>query len=238
MRVCVDVAHQLHAKLNSVPFVPNPMVVMNGVGTVIPNMQRTNTNTQVLLPVAQCHSNMCDSGAINLQNSSEQADETQEDDGSDTIDDPDDLSADFAKELEERIQADQEIETIFSSVPQSRSLSLGKSLPERPGNPIIKDKFFKDEAIDNMSLPNSRMPIMNSRNAYMSNLRDCSFERQKIIFQEDYEAINEMHQLLLSPDNNACAKDVSSRSKTSISEMSSIESDFSRMFIEVNSEDH
>ena len=51
----------------------------------------------------------------------------------------------FTQELEDRIEADLEIESIFESAPQARSLSLGKSLPERPGNPIINDKYFQNE---------------------------------------------------------------------------------------------
>lgn len=55
---------------------------------------------------------------------------------------------DFTRELEDRIEADLEVENIFKDVPQARSLSLGKSLPERPGNPIINDKLFKKEEVN------------------------------------------------------------------------------------------
>ena len=156
---------------------------------------------------------------------------------SDTIDDTEDNSDEFIKDLEERIQADLEIETIFSAVPQPRSFSLGKSLPERPCNPIIKDKFFKNEDWDNLSMPNTRAPMLDDRHVYMSKYRDFSLERQRIILQEDFEAVNEIHQLLLSSDSNS-DKNKISKSKTSCSELSSLETNFSRMHIDENWENH
>jgi len=149
-----------------------------------------------------------------------------------------DESDNFVRELEEKIEADLEVETIFASVQQPRSLSLGKSLPERPGNPIIKDKYFKEEAYDNISMPNEKIPFLNNRQLYMSKYRDYSLERQRIIFQEDYEAVNEIHQLLLSSKSSEKQKDSTSRSKSSMSEISSLESDFSRMFIDDSLEEN
>jgi hypothetical protein len=200
-------------------------------------MQFTDHQTYTSTSGAPNHFNICESGAITLKNSDEQAEIVDDDCSSDGFDDQDDQSDNFAKELEERIQADLEIESIFSSVPQARSFSLGKSLPERPCNPIIKDKFFKEETWDSMSLPNSRVPVLNDRHVYLSKYRECSLERQRIIIQEDFEAVNEMHQLLLSPQCNGGTNDVSSGSKTSISEISSLESDFSRMLTDEHLED-
>lgn len=54
-----------------------------------------------------------------------------------------DIWDEFTQELEDKIEADLEVESILESVPQIRSLSQGKLMPERPGNPIINDKFFK-----------------------------------------------------------------------------------------------
>jgi hypothetical protein len=78
-----------------------------------------------------------------------------------------------------------------------------------------------------MSMPNLKIPMLNYRKMYFSKYRDCSLERQRIIIQEDFEAVNEMHQLLLSPEFKN--KDVSLRCRTSVSELSSLGSDFSRM---------
>lgn len=133
---------------------------------------------------------------MSILGTSDGAEEADDEDNLEPGEPDNDHSDSFVRDLEDRIQADLEIETIFSSVPQGRSLSLGKSLPERPGNPIIKDKFFKDEDCDNMSMPNFKIPMLHDRQLYMSKYRDCSLERQRIIIQEDFEAVNEMHQLL------------------------------------------
>lgn len=211
-------------------FTPSPMIAIIGAWTVSTSTQRTDSENLLSTSDVPHQFTHYDSGTIDLLNTDEQA--LEFDDGSSTEDvpDPDEHSnsflfesdgLDFAKELEERIQAAQELETIFWSIPQARSLSLGKSVPERPWNPIINDKFFREQDCDNLSMPNSKISLQRDRHAYMSKYRDCSIERQRIILQEDIEAVNEINQLLLCQDNN-----VSSRSKTSVSELSSLEEDF------------
>lgn len=137
---------------------------------------------------------------------------------------------DFAQELEDRIEADLEVESIFESVSQPRSLSLGKSLPERPGNPIINDKYFLNEDSDNSSTLNEKLPSTSEKQVPLAKYRECSIERQRRILQEDYEAENEMHQLLLSPGFKVQNHSSSNGSMSSSSELSSFESEFSRIF--------
>jgi hypothetical protein len=137
---------------------------------------------------------------------------------------------DFAQELEDRIEADLEVESIFESVSQPRSLSLGKSLPERPGNPIINDKYFLNEDPDSSSSATEKLPSSVEKQIYFPRYRECSIERQRRILQEDYEAENEMHQLLLSPGFQMHTHSASFESLSSSSELSSFESEFSRIF--------
>lgn len=122
------------------------------------------------------------------------------------------------------------MESIFESVSQPRSLSLGKSLPERPGNPIINDKYFLNEDPDSSSSATEKLPSSVEKQIYFPRYRECSIERQRRILQEDYEAENEMHQLLLSPGFQMHTHSASFESLSSSSELSSFESEFSRIF--------
>lgn len=139
---------------------------------------------------------------------------------------------DFAQELEDRIEADLEIESIFQDLPQARSLSMGKSLPERPSNPIINDKLFINEDSNSLDLMKSKLSISSMKQLPFFKNRECSIERQKRIIREDYEAQNEMHQLLLSSgekdqDQN---QNHSFDSLSCSSELSSFEGEFFEVF--------
>ena len=229
-KIHADLRFKLKACLSNDGSCESAMVATDGARTVTQTIQRTGHQNMTPTPLAPIHVNSCESGSITLQNSDEQAENIDDDSSSEGYNDQDhfDSSTNFVQELEERIEAALEIETIFSSVsPQIRSQSLGKSLPERPCNPIIKDKFFAEETFDNVSMPNSKMAVLDERHVYMSKYRDCSPDRQRIIIQEDYEAVNEMHQLLLFPQVDGEVNKGKSCS-ASVSETSSIESDFSQ----------
>ena len=147
-----------------------------------------------------------------------------------------DIWDEFTQELEDRIEADLEIESILESVPQIRSLSQGKLLPERPGNPIINDKFFKNEDIDNSKSLNGQQNSTIKLKQIQIKYRECSVERQKRILQEDFEAEIEMNQLL-SPEFSNQNKDSSIDSISSSSD-SSFESEFSNTFNEEISQEN
>lgn len=138
---------------------------------------------------------------------------------------------DFTRELEDRIEADLEVENIFKDVPQARSLSLGKSLPERPGNPIVKDKLFKKEEVNSQPVDTDskrHFPIHTKGQKTHFDNRECSIEREKRILQEDFEAENEIHELLLSPEPHQ-NQSPTSDSLSSSSEMSSLEGEFANL---------
>jgi hypothetical protein len=113
-------------------------------------------------------------------------------------------------------------------LPQTRSSSLGKSLPERPSNPIINDRLFIKEDSNSLDLMNPKLSISSMKQLPFFKNRECSIERQKRIMREDYEAQNEMHQLLLSSgekdqDQN---QNHSYDSLSCSSELSSFENEF------------
>lgn len=137
---------------------------------------------------------------------------------------------DFTRELEDRIEADLEVENIFKDVPQARSLSLGKSLPERPGNPIVNDKLFKKEEVNSQPVDkcsDKKVSSLLDRKTYFDN-RECSIEREKRILQEDFEAENEIHELLFSPEPHQ-NQSPTSDSLSSSSGMSSLEGEFAHL---------
>ena len=140
------------------------------------------------------------------------------------------IKDDFAQELEDRIEADLEIESIFESVAQVRSLSLGKSLPERPSNPIINDKIFVNEDTDGVSSLDEKLQCKSQKNIPLPEYKEESLERQRRILQEDFEAEYEMNQLLLSPEFSVQIKNSSTGSMSCSSELSSFESEFSKIF--------
>lgn len=136
---------------------------------------------------------------------------------------------DFTQELEDRIEADLEVESIFESAPQARSLSLGKSLPERPANPIIKDKYFKTGGRKCGGSIAEKLPPLSDKRLAGLNSEEGSIERQRRIMQEDYEAETEMNQLLFSPVFRMQNQTSSLGSISCSSELSSFESEFSRV---------
>ena len=136
----------------------------------------------------------------------------------------------FTQELEDRIQADLEVERIFWDLPQHGNVSLGNSLPERPGNPIINDQLFVKEDRDNYDSKNNKMLFGSLERITALSQRECSIERQRTILQEDYEAQNEIKELFLSPGVSLPKGSTSFRSLSCSSEYSSFESDFSRPF--------
>ena len=141
-----------------------------------------------------------------------------------------DQQDEFTRELEDRIEADLEVENIFDTVSQVRSLSLGKSLPDRPENPIINDKLFIKENTDGVSSMNEKLLSKSQKQIPMSKYRECSSERQRRILQEDFEAEYEINQLLLSPEFSVQIKNSSSGSMSCSSEFSSFENEFSNIF--------
>lgn len=122
-----------------------------------------------------------------------------------------------------------ELERIFEAFPQSRVYFLRKSLPDRPSNPIINDKYFQHEQVGTSSSQEYGQEASSLRLVQSLNYRECSLERQKRIFQEDFEAENEMNQLL-SPDFSNLNKDSSFDLLPSSSD-SSFEAEFSRILI-------
>ena len=139
---------------------------------------------------------------------------------------------DFAQELEDRIEADLEVESIFQDLPQVRSLSMGKSLPERPSNPIINDKLFVNEDSNSLDLMKPKLSISSMKQIPFFKNRECSIERQKRIMREDYEAQNEMHQLFLSSEEKDQDQNQnhSFDSLSCSSELSSFENEFFGVF--------
>lgn len=144
----------------------------------------------------------------------------------------------FIQELEDRIDAELEVESLFESAPQPRSFSLGKSLPERPGNPIINDKYFVNEDHSQVNSVNDKLPFSSSKQISYFRAGESNIERQRRIMQEDYEAENEIHQLLFSPEVKLQNQSSSLRCLSCSSELSSFESEISRLFVdEVSQED-
>ena len=136
----------------------------------------------------------------------------------------------FTQELEDRIQADLEVESIFWDLPQTGSSSLGTSLPERPGNPIINDQLFIQGEMGNYDSRNNKMLFGSLEKLTALSLRECSIERQRRICQEDYEAQNEIKELFLSPGVSLPKESTSIGSLSCSSELSSFESEFSKAF--------
>lgn len=135
----------------------------------------------------------------------------------------------FTQELEDRIEADLEVETLFQVIQQTRSLSLGKTLPERPSNPIINDKYFLKGDTGNSTASKEKLLSTSQKQIPFFRYRECSIQRQRRILQEDFEAQNEIHQLL-SPTLKLQNQSSFTGSMSSSSELSSFESEVSRFF--------
>lgn len=130
-----------------------------------------------------------------------------------------DQKQNFVQELEDRVEADLEIESIFQSLSNSEPCSISKSLPLRPGNPIVNDQIFLQCDLDNSD--HGKNPHSGLERISSLSQRECSIERQKRIFQEDLEAHKEINELFLSssternPDSHtfyslSCSSEVSS----------------------------
>ena len=137
------------------------------------------------------------------------------------------------EELEDRIEADLEIESIFESVSQPRSVSLGKSLPERPGNPIINDKYFL-----NAGNPNSgsvgKLPLASAKLEPLYKQRKCTIHRQRRMFTENSERLTDG----MSPQIKVQSLRSSQASMSYFSEVSSFESEFSKIFTDEISQEN
>lgn len=151
-------------------------------------------------------------------------------------DNDNDENDDFTQELEDRLRADQEVESIFWDLPQTGSSTLATSLPERPGNPIINDKLFLKGERDNYNNIDSKLQMSSLKRITALSQRECSIERGKRMVQEDFEAQNEIKELFLTPkldkeNNNIKENDSASlRSFSCSSELSNFESEFSKPF--------
>lgn len=135
----------------------------------------------------------------------------------------------FAQELEDRIEAELEIESIFGVHLQPRCLSLSKSLPERPSNPIVNDKYFVVEEPERHASLNRNQDQSWEKQTKLQflNYRECSLEKQSRIRQEDFEAETEINQLL---NARVCQHD-SSFGLESCSSDSSFENEFSSLSV-------
>jgi hypothetical protein len=172
----------------------------------------------------------------------------------------------FTQELEDRIEADMEIESIFQSVSQQRSLSLGKSLPERPGNPIINDKYFLDESNNIQAKNLENETNKSSKHMPLLQYKEDNQERQDRIMWVNSDILPEMEPFhgfktircncclncigiipirpvskkrtfALSPELEMQNQSFSNGSLSCSSESSSLESDFSKILINENSQE-
>jgi hypothetical protein len=137
------------------------------------------------------------------------------------------------EELEDRIEADLEIESIFESVSQPRSVSLGKSLPERPGNPIINDKYFLSAGSSNSGSV-GKLPLASGKLQPLNKQRKCTMDRQRRMFREHSEGLTD----LLSPQLKVQNQRSSHASMSCLSELSSFESEFSKVFTDEISQEN
>ena len=159
-----------------------------------------------------------------------------------------------------------EIESIFQSVGQQRSLSLGKSLPERPGNPIINDKYFLDES-NNIQGKNLGTET-NDSSEHMPFLKykENNLERQDRIMWVNSDVLSEVQSFhgfktircncclncigiipirpvpkkrtfAESPESEEQNKSLSNGSLSVSSEPSSLESEFSKLLINETSQE-
>lgn len=159
-----------------------------------------------------------------------------------------------------------EIESIFQSVGQQRSLSLGKSLPERPGNPIINDKYFLDESNNIQPKGLDHEKTSSSKHMPFLQYKENNLERQDRIMWVNSDILPEMQPFhgfktircncclncigiipirpipkkrtfALSPESDLQNQSLSNRSLSCSSESSSLESDFSKLLINENSQE-
>lgn len=136
----------------------------------------------------------------------------------------------FVQELEDRVEADLEIENIFLNLSHEGISTIAKSLPERPGNPIVNDQIFRQENPEQID-QNGKLFRLNLEKITSLSQRECSIERQKRIFQEDMEAQNEINELFHSSSAERDLNPPTFYSLSCSSEVSSLEVEVSKPFL-------
>lgn len=142
-------------------------------------------------------------------------------------DDDHEQKENFVQELEDRVEADLEVENIFLNLSQEEVSQISMSLPERPTNPIVNDQVFLQGNEDRID-QKSKLCCLSLEKLTSLSQRECSIERQKRIFQEDLEAQNEIKELFLSPSTKIDSRASTFYSLSCSSEISSFEVEVSK----------